>query len=204
MLCDLDGADTVYFGKTTRQHAEDLFAFAERTARQAEAADPSLRTIPLEERMAIVLFTRRIHIAANQALASGRPLKEHEALYVRLLESGLDKLPSGPDVPVFRGMNMQDPAAAFQVGSIVTERRFWCVSANRRVAFEPEGFGGNVLIAFAGPVSAKPLGSLATGSSHRESILSRNRRFEVLACDARLDDDGRLRYHVSLKELGPS
>lgn len=203
MLCDLDGADTVYFGKTTRRHAEDLFAFAERTARQAEEVDPSLRNIPLEERMAIVLFTRRIHIAANGALASERPLNEHEALYVRLLESGLNKLPSAPDMPVFRGMNVQDPSAVFEVGAIVTEPRFWCVSADRRVAFEPEGFGGNVLITFVGPVSAKILGPLAPGQSHREAIFSCNHRFQVLMHEVQRDEDGRLRHHVKLKDVGP-
>lgn len=202
MLCDLDGPDTVYFGKTSRQHAEDLFAFAERTARQAEAVDPSLGSIPLEERMAIVLFTRRIHIAANRALASERPLNEHEGLYVRLLESGLSKLPCAPDTPVFRGMNVQDPSAAFEVGAILTEPRFWCVSADRRVAFEPEGFGGNVLITFVGPVSAKALGPLAPGQSHREAIFSRNSRCRVLTHEVQIDEDGRSRHHVKLKDLG--
>jgi len=204
MLCDLDGADTVYFGKTTRRHAEDLFAFAERTARQAEAVDPSLRNVPLEERMAIVLFTRRIHIAANRALASDRALNEHEALYVRLLESGLNKLPSALDTPVFRGMNVPDPSAMFEVGAIVTEPRFWCVSADRRVAFEPEGFGGNVLITFVGPVSAKVLGPLAPGQSHREAMFSRNNRFQVRMHEVRRDEDGRLRHHVTLQDVGPS
>jgi hypothetical protein len=201
---------TPYFGRTPKQHAQVAWQAARETALNAEGVDPTLARIPLEDRIAVVLYTRRPHAALNRALSSGDPaLVASVSLFSRVLTSGLNQLAlqAEPPRPLYRGMHIADPArlAAFLAehspGRIVANPRF--VSASNDSIVGLRGFGGNVTMSFVGPISAKPLGALTPNATHQESVYPAGTQWQVL--DQRevrwLDGPA---HHITLLDLGQS
>ena len=173
---------------------------------RAARVNPALASIPLEDRIAVTLFTRRAHAAVNAALAQGTATPgSPEALYARVLASGLNQLPPAGSRLLFRGMSFADAdllrrfLERYAPGASVVEPRFWSVSDSPTVAFR--GFGGSVELTFTGGSSARPLGALSPSRTHREGVFLAGTRFDVSTAVTRQTDQG-TRHALQLSDAG--
>ena len=209
MLEEYDRSQGMGERRTLEAPVTWLLLWAEQHAKDAVRRDPALAALPLEERMAVALYTRRGFLPLNAALSGESPMTDAIAVFARLLCSAINLLPEAADVPLFRGMNVPSTSGElqrflerYQPGQIVVEPRFWSVSENQRVADNPAAFGGNVLISFAGAGRAKRLGALSPSAPHGEWLLACRSHLRVVSAEVQTDEDGRMRHHITLENLG--